>query len=1217
MALDPTKNFAFSTVATAPSPALSGTTLTVATGHGARFDDPAVVGDYNVVLFPEGQRPYIGNAEIVRFTAKAGDVFTITREQESTTAKTIIVGYEVMWGATSKMWDDLLTTFMSSFTLTADSGSNQTIANSNTLDIEGGNGIDTVVGATDKVTIGIATDGVDDTMIDWGTGANQVSQDDVVDGATYVQTHNDYTDADKTVVGNTSGENTGDDPADDTAYNATSWNDNTDSATKNAIRDKVETMDTAIGLNTAKDTNVPTELSTGTVNGTSYGITSDGGADDVVLAQADTNNAGVLSAAKWDEIVANSLKNTNVPTELSTGTVNGTSYGITSDGSTDDIVLAAATTDDAGLLTAALFDEIDANTAKVSFDSTSSTKLGTIEESADVTDTDNVTSAGALMDSEVDVDIKTLVLPASTTISAFGKTLVDDAAAVNARATLDVDQAGTDNSTDVTIGTANGLSLAAQALSLALSSTSTTGSLSDTDWDTFNDKVSNVTTNLSEGTSTATTVDVNSSDGSNATLVSASTSRAGLLTKAKWDEIVANSLKATNVPTALSIGTKAATTLAITSDGGADDVTLPAADTDYAGLMTDAQFDKLAGIEASANNYTHPNHSGEVTSTGDGATVIASSIVDEDNLKLDEAPTNDHVLTADDAKSGGMKWAASSGGFADPMTTRGDVIYKDASNVTNRLGVGTNGQALMSDGTDVAWATPAGSGNVSTSGTPVDNDFAKFVGGTDIEGRSYTEVKQDLDLEIGTDVLAQQTIGIANDNLVEIDDADAADNDYAKFTANGLEGRSATEVRSDISVEENADVTDTDNVTSAGALMDSEVDADIKTLDLPANTTISAYGKTLVDDADASTARGTLDVDQAGTDNSTDVTIGTANGLSLSTQELSLALSSTSTTGALSDTDWDTFNDKISFDSTSSTKLGTIEESADVTDTTNVNAAGATMNADTTMAGNGYFLDQDNLSNDSATKVASQQSVKAYVDNSGAGNSGGWIPVTSSYSIGSDSGGLDVIQLLGDATGSLSVGMRIKVTQDSTVYYGIIHKLVYGSPYTLMSVFLSVTSGTRNRLNANAVSNFYYSREKIPYGFPSDVASWTLSKTKTTDSSISNPASGSTYYNLSSDTNLLIPLGEWEVGYQGEFTGSGGDTGRYASLGISSSGYLTRYNAFAFGYAHHSVSCFETLTAETTYYLNMRRNGAMTSMGTVTGDSAMGLTYVYAINNYL
>jgi hypothetical protein len=40
------------------------------------------------------------------------------------------------------------------------------------------------------------------------------------------------------------------------------------------------------------------------------------------------------------------------------------------------------------------------------------------------------------------------------------------------------------------------------------------------------------------------------------------------------------------------------------------------------------------------------------------------------------------------------------------------------------------------------------------------------------------------------------------------------------------------------------------------------------------------------------------------------VTLGTANGLSLSTQQLSLGLASASTTGALSSTDWNTFNNK-------------------------------------------------------------------------------------------------------------------------------------------------------------------------------------------------------------------------------------------------------------------------------------------------------------------
>lgn len=43
---------------------------------------------------------------------------------------------------------------------------------------------------------------------------------------------------------------------------------------------------------------------------------------------------------------------------------------------------------------------------------------------------------GLLVESSVDADIKTLALPANTTISAFGASLVDDAAAVNARTTL-------------------------------------------------------------------------------------------------------------------------------------------------------------------------------------------------------------------------------------------------------------------------------------------------------------------------------------------------------------------------------------------------------------------------------------------------------------------------------------------------------------------------------------------------------------------------------------------------------------------------------------------------------------------------------------------------------------------------------------------------------------------------------------------------------------
>ncbi len=53
---------------------------------------------------------------------------------------------------------------MSSFTLTGDSGSNQTIADGNTMDVAGGTGISTVVGATDTVTVNL-----DDTSVSAGS----------------------------------------------------------------------------------------------------------------------------------------------------------------------------------------------------------------------------------------------------------------------------------------------------------------------------------------------------------------------------------------------------------------------------------------------------------------------------------------------------------------------------------------------------------------------------------------------------------------------------------------------------------------------------------------------------------------------------------------------------------------------------------------------------------------------------------------------------------------------------------------------------------------------------------------------------------------------------------------------------------------------------------------------------------------------------------------
>jgi hypothetical protein len=64
------------------------------------------------------------------------------------------------------------------------------------------------------------------------------------------------------------------------------------------------------------------------------------------------------------------------------------------------------------------------------------------------------------------------------------------------------------------------------------------------------------------------------------------------------------------------------------------------------------------------------------------------------------------------------------------------------------------------------------------------------------------------------------------------------------------------------------------------------------------------------------------------------------------------------------------------------TKLAGIETAADVTDATNVDAAGAVMNSDLSTAAMGFVIDEDNMASNSATKVPTQQSTKAYVDSS-------------------------------------------------------------------------------------------------------------------------------------------------------------------------------------------------------------------------------------------
>ena len=80
--------------------------------------------------------------------------------------------------------------------------------------------------------------------------------------------------------------------------------------------------------------------------------------------------------------------------------------------------------------------------------------------------------------------------------------------------------------------------------------------------------------------------------------------------------------------------------------------------------------------------------------------------------------------------------------------------YTDSSEPIEGTDVLSTGEAggskfLREDGDGTcSWQTPAGGGgSVSTTGSPVDDEYAKFTNGTTIEGRNYSDVKLDLSLD--------------------------------------------------------------------------------------------------------------------------------------------------------------------------------------------------------------------------------------------------------------------------------------------------------------------------------------------------------------------------------------------------------------------------------------------------------------------------------------
>ena len=269
-----------------------------------------------------------------------------------------------------------------------------------------------------------------------------------------------------------------------------------------------------------------------------------------------------------------------------------------------------------------------------------------------------------------------------------------------------------------------------------------------------------------------------------------------------------------------------------------------------------------ASTSASTASTQATNASNSATAAASSATAAATSETNAETAETNaETAETNAASSASTATTKASEAATSATNAATSATTATTKASEASTSATNAATSATTASTQATNASNSASAASTSETNAATSATNAANsatDAANTLSSAALKANNLSDLanastaRDNLGLTIGTDVQGYSSV-------------------LANTTASFL---TADESKLD-GIEASADVTDTTNVTSAGALMDSEVTnlAQVKAFDTTdyataaqgttadnalAASAVSTFGGTLIDDADASTARTTL-----------------------------------------------------------------------------------------------------------------------------------------------------------------------------------------------------------------------------------------------------------------------------------------------------------------------------------------------------------------------